>query len=170
MLKPLYLCTILGICALTDIREKKIKNRWILAGFIGFVVSMLMGWNRAVIIESVSLMCLFAIILFPLYCLRMLGAGDVKLLCMSALYISIHTLWIFLLATALTAGIGSLVKLIFYGNLGKRMKFFYQYAKGVYLSKTVEEYGIPKEKQEVIGLGVPVFLGGVSWFVLVYII
>lgn len=170
LLKPIYLCVILGICAITDIREKKIKNQWILAGIAGFVFFVSMEWHLNTFKEAVELMSVFAVILFPLYMAKMLGAGDVKLLCMSALYVGGHNLWIFLAVIAASAGFASLFKLLYYRKLGKRLRYFYQYAKGVYLSRTMEEYGIPKDKKEVLGLGVPVFLGGISWCVSVYII
>ena len=68
---------------------------------------------------------------YPLYCLRMLGAGDVKLLGMSAAFLSGWECKIFLFGSLLFAAAASLFKLFVCRNGKERMWYFCSYMADV---------------------------------------
>ena len=167
--KIICLLVILGICAITDLKEKKIKNNWIIIGIIGAFIFLVQGKNVQVIKDTLLLSLVFFGVLFPLFFIRALGAGDVKLLCMTVLYIGRQGLEIFLIGMVLTSGMLAVGKMLYFGTFKKRMEYFVTYLQRFLMTRTAEEYGIPSETTEVIGMAVPVFVGGVSWCLWNYI-
>ena len=168
--QALYLCVITGICAFTDIKERKIKNCWLGAAVLGAFFFMAVRGNWQVVMDGLTVMVLIFAILFPLYLLRMMGAGDVKLLCVAGLYIGWKETFVFFVGTGLLCIILTLWKLIYYQNMRKRLLYLWNYIRCLYLSKSPGKYGIPENKQETIGLAVPIFCGVVIWFFAVCIV
>lgn len=168
--KIMYLLVIAGICAVTDIRERKIRNCWVAAGMCGEVVFLAALGNRQAVMHAVSAMGICFAMLFPLYILRAVGAGDVKLLCMTISYIEWEEISVFLIAVLAAVGMFAFVKLLYYGNIRKRMRYFKSYVYQIFLTKEVSQYGIPQEQSETIRLAVPVFIGILVWYLVVYII
>lgn len=169
IVQALYLCMITGICALTDIKERKIKNCWLGAAVLGAFFFMAVRGNRQAVTDGFTVMVLTFAILFPLYLLRMMGAGDVKLLCVAGLYIGWKQALVFFVGTGFLCAILALWKLIYYQNMRKRLFYLWNYIRCLYLSKSPGAYGIPANKQETIGLAVPVFGGVLIWLFVVYI-
>lgn len=163
IVKVIYLLLILGLCVITDFRYKKIKNYQVAAIFAGALVFLLYKGNGQVVIESLGMMMLFAAVLFPIYCMGALGAGDVKLLCVTALYIGKGEIETFLIGVLISSGLFSLVKLFYYGTFFKRVEYFLAYVKCMISTGKVESYGIPKQKEEVLTLALPVFIGAFCW-------
>lgn len=167
--KIVYLLVILGICAVTDFREKKIKNRWIILGLAGAVIFLISQREVQAVKDALLTAAVFFAVLFPLYVLRAAGAGDVKLLCTAALYIGKEEIEIFLAGVLLAGGMMSVAKMLYYGTIKKRIGYFAAYVQQIFLSRTVKEYGMPEEKTEVLGMAVPVFIGALGWSLWVYI-
>lgn len=113
--------------------------------------------------DALFMMGVFFVLLFPLYLLRMIGAGDVKLLCMTAMFMGKEEIQVFLVGMLLAGGIIAIVKMLYYRRFRKRIGYFTAYVQQFLLTKSLEEYGIPKEKSEVMGMAVPVFIGAVGW-------
>lgn len=162
-LKILYLLVVLGICAITDLKEKKIKNKWILTGFAGGIVFLVLGENVHAVRDVLIVFLIFFGILFPLYFIKAVGAGDVKLICMTVIYIGQDGLWIFLIGMLCVSGIMGIGKMLHYGIVKKRMLYFITYMQRVLLTRTVEEYGFPRETEEVMRMAPAVFWGAVIW-------
>lgn len=159
----IYLCLIHGICMITDYREKKIKNCWVVAVFIGAFFFQVWIWDGQVFKEALGIMFLFFLVLFPLYIIQAIGAGDVKLLCATAFYMGRENIEIFLVGTLISAGIFAVVKLLYCGTLRKRMWYFWGYMRDILMTGRIESYGIPKQKGEVLCMAVPIFIAVLGW-------
>ena len=83
---------------------------------------------------------LVLILLYPLYMLGMLGAGDIKLYCMSAAYLAGKDYIIFFLCSLLFSAIAAFLKMLFLGNLWERIHYFYLYAVDVAKKKRRSAY------------------------------
>lgn len=78
----------LGIAVWQDIRTRTISNLLILAGFFTGLVYRLSTGGWSVFMISLTEMIPVVILLFPLFLCRCLGAGDIKLLGVVAVYCS----------------------------------------------------------------------------------
>lgn len=161
--KIVYLCLILGECLYTDYREGKIKNRQVLAVLAGAFIRLLLegsgqAWRDAFVMQGI-----FFAVLFPLYVIRALGAGDVKVLCAVAFYIGRGGMKAFLLGACVSGAILALGKLLYHRLLVQRIRFFVVYIKNLLCTGQMADYGIPQNQKEVLRLALPVFFGGLCW-------
>lgn len=104
----MYLCGAMGM----DIWKRKISNEYILCGYI---VLPFIQDIRVIILESIIL----GICIIPLYIFKVLGAGDIKLLCILAGYFSANQILnVLIYAFILTAFATVIIKL--YLRLSKK--------------------------------------------------
>lgn len=116
---------LLLLSALADLKTDRIPNGFILLGMlIGIAGSLLSGRDLLDIPTSV---CLAFLLLYPLYKIGVLGAGDVKLFVMIGSFLTVGEL-MRILAGAFVIGAGfSLVKLIAERNGRERFHYFFSY-------------------------------------------
>ncbi|MDE5802978.1 MAG: prepilin peptidase [Lachnospiraceae bacterium] len=111
-----------------DYRKDKIPNALILTGLL-----LACGYQAAQ--NSIGLLCvrilLVLILLYPLYMLGMLGAGDVKLYCMSAAFLAEKDCLIFFSFSLSLSAAAALLKMLFLGNLRERIHYFCLYVADV---------------------------------------
>ena len=113
-----------GVC---DIREKKIPNVLILSGwFLGL-------WSRLWQEGFIGILCCVAAALItigvgcPLFWIRAVGAGDVKLLSVIGGMHGLRFLFSVSVVWLIAAGVVSAVKLLRNGILVERFRHFWQY-------------------------------------------
>lgn len=169
VVQAIYLCVMTGICALTDMKERKIKNCWLKVAVLGALFFMAVRGDWHMVLDGLTIMLLTFAVLYPLYLLRMMGAGDVKLMCVTGLYIGWKKPLVFWAVTGVLCAILALCKLAYYRNVKKRLLYFWNYIHCLYVSKSPKAYGMPDSRQETIGLALPVFCGVFSWIFVVYI-
>lgn len=124
LFKIIYVCILLGICVVTDLQEKKVKNCCVLMILGGAVVFLILKWNGQAVIESLWIIIIFFMVLFPVFVIGALGAGDVKLLSVTAFYIGKEGEEFFLAGTLICGGLLSLVKLMYHGLFLKGCNIF----------------------------------------------
>lgn len=98
--------------AWTDIRFRRVPNHLIAIGFFsGFVlISSLEGLSG---LPNAFLGALIGFCtLFPLYLMRWMGAGDVKLLALVGLYLGPEDIWMAIAYTAFSGGLLALLQLL----------------------------------------------------------
>lgn len=103
---------VLSLCAMHDATSFKIPNRYVavlLAGWLPMVWLTDMSWQVAGV--SAAMAGLILLVGFALFALGLLGAGDVKLLAATALWVAPAQMPTFLLATTFLGGVLSLVLL-----------------------------------------------------------
>ncbi|MCI8661965.1 MAG: prepilin peptidase [Hungatella sp.] len=158
-----------------DIREQRIPNWWCICAWIG---GMCLTWMLAlpgdklyqVLFYTVRIVTV-AVIWFPLFQLRMMGAGDIKLMALMTGYLGFvagahAVLYGFFIGAAL-----AFLKLFVCRNLHQRLKYFLAYIRRLFLTKEpVPYYEASRDgKNAVIPLGFCLF-GGYVWYLLDMII
>lgn len=97
------LLALVGIAAVWDVRTGRIPNRLVLAGLSAALVLRAAGGAGA-LLEGLLGLGLALALFFPLFALRAMGGGDVKLLAVSAAFLGPERTLVALLVTALAGG------------------------------------------------------------------
>jgi len=105
----LALSVILAIASITDIRDRRIPNWTVLAVAVLFVPWAIT--QHVSILHAVGAAAIAFIISGAMYTFGVVGAGDSKLLTVTALFVGLGQLLPFLLLVALTGGVVALVSL-----------------------------------------------------------
>ncbi len=106
----------------TDLFKDKIYNVWVIPGLLtGISASLLQGTDR--LIESLTAVGAAFLILLPVYFLRGIAAGDVKLFMSAASFLSMQDTLSCILISFLVAGVISFAILILKRNKQKTIHF-----------------------------------------------
>ncbi len=126
------LLVVLTIAALTDIFYEKVPNAVIVGGIVlGIAYRLLIGE-----FAPVEMLCGFIcpILLFwPLFLLRAMGAGDIKLMSVMGLFLGWRAMLCAVGAAIVFAACMSLYKGLKEGILKKRFGYFVQYFRNLFL-------------------------------------
>lgn len=150
-----------------DIKEHRIPNGLVIAGIVAaFIIRFLDTGTEGCGRAFVSMLIPFGL-LFPVYMLGMIGAGDIKFLCMfSAMLNWGQTLYLIFYACIL-GGIWSLIHMLRNGSLVRRFQYLKEYVVSVAGQKGVRKYFTPEQGYEdtiafalPIGLSYVLHLGG----------
>ncbi len=152
-----------------DVAEHRIPNWWCLgavisgAGFLGLTAARgtgaleVMGFfARAVAVTAV---------LFPLFLLRMMGAGDIKLMAIMAGYLGFSSGMRAIGFGCIIGAVLALLKMIMQRNLRNRLEFLFAYFKRLILTKEIVPYYRPE--RDGYGVVIPFavcLLAGYLWF------
>lgn len=166
----LLLVTLLG-GAWYDMREQRIPNWWCICGCMGGVC---LTWILALPEEKVWQALLYLIrigtvmaVWFPLFRLRMIGAGDIKLMALMAGYLGFLTGAYAVLYGFFIGAVLAFLKMLICRNLHQRLMYFFAYIRRLFLTnELVPYYQASRDgKEAVIPLGV-CLLGGYVWYLL----
>ena len=106
----------------TDLFKDKIFNAWVIPALsTGVISSLIQGSDR--LIESLSAVGAAFLILLPVYFLKGIAAGDVKLFMSAASFLSVSDTLSCILVSFLVAGIISVLVIIFKRNKQKTIHF-----------------------------------------------
>lgn len=136
----LMLLTILAMAAAMDLTSWRIKNHLIAVGLIlGFICRVELGNVQAILTYLVSIM-LPVILLYLLFLMRALGAGDIKLLSVTGAFLGIRgglycILYSFVIGAVLSAG-----KIICQGSLWIRLDYLRSYISSSISTHTISCY------------------------------
>lgn len=118
---------LLMTAAATDITSGRISNRLICLGIgTGFAFQIWESGGRGLIL-SVIQMFIPVVVLFLLFLMRALGAGDIKLFSMIGSIWNLKILCCCMIFSFLTGAVLSLLKLLYQKNLFTRLKYFCRY-------------------------------------------
>lgn len=146
------LCLILTAACLCDYRKKKIPNLLsAAAGLWGAAWRALREGPPG--IWAYLLQAVFVCAMFYLFFrIGAVGAGDVKLLGVTAGYLPFQKVSVFLLVSLLLSAMISLVKLLRKKNFRKRMRYLARYLKEVYTSGGFQPYSQGGKEEEDVGV------------------
>ncbi|MFA9398921.1 MAG: prepilin peptidase [Clostridiaceae bacterium] len=126
-LKYIEIIGLVAISLFTDIRYYKVKNKVVISFiFIGIITNILLYGLAGLKISIIGMFTPF-VILFLLFTLRMIGAGDVKLFCAIGSIGGMNFVLNNLVYSFLCGGIISIFLMIIRKNFIERMKYFYNY-------------------------------------------
>ena len=141
-----------------DITQRKISNRLILIGLcIAFIRRCIL--NGIVGIVEVLFLSFFPIIiLYLLFLMGILGAGDIKLFSLIGGFLNLKELVMCILYAFFVAGIFSFVKLLFYGNLRSGLQDAISYLVDI-ANGEQKSYQTKDKKQHSICFSIPILIG-----------
>ena len=121
----LFVGTLLALACVTDLRARRIPNVLTFSAAAGAVLFHLVtgGWQAA----GWSIVGLFvgALLFLPMFALRGMGAGDVKLLAAVGAWLGPGQVAMAALATSLVGGVMAVVVALAYGYLRKALTNIY---------------------------------------------
>ena len=121
----LFVGTLLALACVTDLRSRRIPNVLTISASAGAVLFHLAtgGWQAA----GWSIVGLFvgALLFLPMFALRGMGAGDVKLLAAVGAWLGPGQVAVVALATSLAGGVMAVVVALAYGYLRKALTNIY---------------------------------------------
>ncbi|MGN0167425.1 MAG: prepilin peptidase [Acetatifactor sp.] len=163
------LCVILTVACGYDYRKKKIPNYLIVvAAFLG------VGWRFygegwiGIPVYLGEMLCITCL-MYPLFKIGAIGAGDVKLLGVTAGFLPFQKIFLFLFTSLLVAAVISILKLWKEKNYGERFRFLFRYLEETMRSGTWQLYLYDQMERYRLGIclsgpvlvSVLLYLGGV---------
>ena len=154
------LLMLLFLAALSDIRTSQISNRLILAGLSMGILFRLWEEGPFGIFKFFIYVTVPIIVLFFLFLMRVLGAGDIKLFSMIGGIWGLQVLCTTIAVSFLAAAVMSLGKILFHKNLILRLRVFRGYMREVLTSGRLLKY--PQEfqgGQHIIHFSIAILIG-----------
>lgn len=137
MIIKMILCAIfLFLINMTDIKGFKIKNKVV---FPTIIIGLIYALICHSFLDGLYGM-LIPLVLFPLYALKMLGAGDVKALCAIGAVLGFKLSVMTMLLTFISGGIIALGFMLFHKNFVARFQNLFRYFKNIFLMGKIEQY------------------------------
>jgi len=133
------LCLFLTAACGYDYSKNKIPNYLILfIGILGVVESARQGREEVILYLVVA--GLIMALLYPLFKIGCLGAGDVKLLGVTAGFLPIRKILVFLFVSMLIASVISLIKMLRSEMFWQRVSYFFAYLSDVVRRRALRLY------------------------------
>lgn len=160
-------CLLMIPIVFCDIKYHKIPNKLLIVGVVSSWVSKF--WEEGFIGLGMCLGCMIIpfLLLFPLFVMRMIGAGDIKLLCMIAFVMKPGQIIYLLLYACLIGGIWAIIKMIWNKSFIKRFLYLKNYVTRRVMIGEREKYFSKEEGYRdtisfalPIGLSYLLYLGG----------
>lgn len=168
------LLIVLAVAAITDLFFDKVYNEWILLSVMtGLSCAVWQGGVKG-LLWAVIAMTVPVIILYPLFMIGGLGAGDIKLLAAAGCFLTVRGILTCLALSFLIGAAISLLKMLAERNFLQRMRYLLSYILDVFRSREWKFYeqDIQEHKKKNEGkihfavpvlLGVIVYRGGIGW-------
>lgn len=158
----------LSVAAVMDLLFDKIYNEWILAAVVtGLSCAAWKGGGKG-LLWALLAMSIPVLVLYPLFMIGSLGAGDIKLLSAAGCFLTVREIMICLGISFLIGAVLSLLKMLAERNFLQRMKYLLSYILDVFRSREwkfyEEDMQENKRKNEgKIHFAVPVLLSVVLY-------
>lgn len=136
------LCLILLLSAsvVTDLRENRIKNSLILAGYGMAVISRGLGLVSTGWLSGMIGMCIPLIALFFLFLLHALGAGDIKLFSVIGAFVGAEKVVFYMLAGMAAGAIIGICILIRQRDFHRRVTYLLQFIRTIFIQHAIVPY------------------------------
>lgn len=156
--QDIFLLLYLLAAAVMDISTRKIRNSWIITGLVSGVLFQFMN-GGLVAAGYAAIRMLIPLVLLILFALGVLGAGDIKLLMVTAVFLTKAEFFKVLLLAFGLGSIGALWKLIKTRSFKKRFAYFGTYIMQIAATGKVVTYRKKEwENSEIIHISVYIFL------------
>ncbi len=151
----ILICVLL-IAVIVDITSYRIPNMCIVAGILmGFIRAFSIGGMGA-LLKAAGLMLIVFAIGYPLWLMRGIGAGDIKLLMVIACFLPKDELRVCVVVTILIAGVIAGFKMLLYRESRERLWYLLRYLRKLIWCQAADTYAVNKtDKRCVIRLSVP---------------
>ena len=130
---------LLLLAAFADLKTDRIPNGFVALGIVIGVLGSL--WHDADIRQTVVSMLLAFLLLYPLFKIGAMGAGDVKVFMMIGSFVKVKELLVILMLSFVIGALCSLLKLLSEHNGRERMYYFLSYILEVARTRQWKLYG-----------------------------
>jgi len=158
-LKVTLLVLLLIVSCITDVRERKVKNIVTLPCVILGIALNTYSMDQKNIFSSFLGITLPLLVLLPFYWAGAIGAGDIKLLCCIGVLMGYEFLGSCMLYSALIGGVASLISMLYYRNLLKRLRYLFNYILTAFLYYYIEPYSSNDERNGKLPLTLIIAMG-----------
>ena len=134
------LCVLLSAACYCDYRKKRIPNYLIIAIILVSVIWRFLTEGPSGAAACVLQAVFIGAMLYPLFKIGALGAGDVKLFGATAGYLPFEKIFMFLFVSLLISAIISLVKLWKCDHFIERLQYFAEYLADIFKSGSFRLY------------------------------
>lgn len=126
----------LSICTAFDFRIRKIPNAWILSGYITAICFVLIQYRESdqvflVLCSGTVRMLGSMVLLFPLFLIRAMGAGDIKILALVFAIQGIQEGGRSVFLALFIGGAAGMLQLILKKKLCSRVAYFFHYVRRI---------------------------------------
>lgn len=147
-----------------DLLFDKIYNEWILLSVMAGLSYAVWQGGGSGLLRSLLTMTIPIVLLYPLFMIGGLGAGDVKLLAAVGCFLSIRGVIVTIGLSFLTGAVISLLKMLAERNFLQRMRYLWSYILDVFKSREWKFYEedireSKKKKEGKIHFALPVLFG-----------
>lgn len=159
-----YLAVILMLPAVDmDLRAEKVENRWLLVCIVLITAMRLILHGWSVLPDMAAGGVVPVVLLWPLFRIRALGAGDSKLLAVLGLMMGPGDILACMVRAFLTGGVIAALLLLSSGLTGERFRYLASYVRRVLRTGVTAPYRKAGRRPEHIHMTVPIFLGVLLW-------
>lgn len=157
------LFVVCALAAVTDILWRRIPNVWLFAGFLTGI--FLVGEGAAGYVKYLCRAVIALGTLYPVWRLRAIGGGDVKLCCVMAAGIGIRHFAACFLYGLFFSGIMAVCQMIRCKNFYQRFSYFLAWFRRCISSKKWVPYLSPSEisRENTVPFSAAIFLGYIFW-------
>ena len=155
------------LATLADLKSDRIPNGFVMLGIvIGTLCSL---WYGSGIRYTVISMFLAFLLLYPLFKIGVLGAGDVKIFMMIGSFVGVKELLVVLIMSFVIGALCSLIKLLSEHNGRERLYYFLSYISEVVRMRQWKIYGehvaqdYEQYRRNKIHFTIPVLFSVVLW-------
>lgn len=134
-----WLLLLLFPAALTDLRTDRVPNGLIVTGIITGIAGRL--WYHADLLSSVVSVSIAFLLLYPLFKIGVMGAGDVKAFMMAGSFMTAKDFTAVLIWSFVIGAVFSVAKLLVEHNGRERMRYFLSYVSEVARARQWKIYG-----------------------------
>ncbi len=154
---------LLCIACVQDVRRGKISNMLVVSVWITGIFYACFVDGQSGVMQALIGMGAYLAVLYPLFKMGVLGAGDVKLMvAMAGVFRGeeklLYFVWVWILAAAI-----SLVKMLYQGNALERLEYFFSYVRDLVMFGEWQFYHQEREqlgkRDRSICMSVPMLIG-----------
>ncbi len=130
---------LLCLAALTDLRTDRIPNGLIVIGtIIGMSGNLLV---RSELLQSAASMLLAFVLMYPLFKIGALGAGDIKVFVMIGSFVKIEDFMAIFVVAFVIGAVFSVMKILTEHNGRERIGYFFSYVTEIFCTRQWKIYG-----------------------------
>lgn len=134
------LILIVSVAAVMDIKSYKIKNWLSVSGILIGTCFQIMEYKSVGILYAAAGIGLPIFCLWILFCLRAMGAGDIKLFSVAGCFLGPKKILDCMLYALMIGGIFALCKMLYCRNIRERFRYFIAYIKKMIQTGIYEPY------------------------------
>lgn len=166
------LVTSLWVCAVADLKERRIPNGGLAVGSALVFVSLVWEVSKAegrqfafwAAVWFLARLVFTGMLVFPFFLFRMTGAGDVKMMSVIVAALGVKRGAVSVMLGLCLGAVLSLVRMLRHGSIFQRFCYLFAYVRRVFQNRKIEAYYVPERDGEecVIPLGPCLWIGAFS--------